>query len=110
MFAPAGEGAHPAVSPLPVPATARELQAALRVRQSAGGSQLRPQHGDLCRAEEQLGKLPIFVTFFTIQTPRMTAFHISKHLDFMCFRLGKFLERQMVFISLMTSPMVTKCP
>lgn len=56
MFAPAGEGTHPAVSPLPVPASARELQAALWVRQPAGGSQLWPQHGDLCRPEEQLGR------------------------------------------------------
>lgn len=64
MFAPAGEGTHPAVSPLPVPASARELQAALWVRQPAGGSQLWPQHGDLCRAEEQLGR-PLLLWHFT---------------------------------------------
>ncbi len=29
MFAPAGEGAYPAVPPLPVPASARKLPAAL---------------------------------------------------------------------------------
>lgn len=104
MFAPAGEGAHPAVSPLPVPAPARELQAALRVRQPAGGSQLRPQHGDLCRAEEQLGEPPTFVTFFKIRSRApvlrnhlgfhwATAFQISKHLEFMFFSdLENFLK------------------
>jgi len=56
MPAAAGEGAPPAVPPLPVPTAARKLQAALRVRQSAGGSQLRPQHGDLRRTQEQLGR------------------------------------------------------
>lgn len=56
VLAAAGQGAHPAVPPLPVPASARELQAALRVRQPAGGPQLRPQHGDLRRAQEQLGE------------------------------------------------------
>lgn len=56
MSAPAGEGAYPAVPPLPVPASARKLQAAVWVWQPAGGSQLWPQHGDLCRTQEQLGR------------------------------------------------------
>lgn len=69
MFAPAGEGAYPAVPPVPVPASARKLQAALWVWQPAGGSQLWPQHGDLCRTEEQLGRrlLHDFVMFYILK-------------------------------------------
>lgn len=54
-FTPTGEGAHPAVPPLPVPASAGELQVAFRVRQPARRSKLQPQHGNLRWAQEQLG-------------------------------------------------------
>lgn len=55
-FASAGEGAHPAVPSVPVPAPARELPAPVWVRQPAGRSQLRTEPGDLCWTEKQLGK------------------------------------------------------
>lgn len=53
----AGEGATAAVPPVPVPEAERKLAPAVRVRQPAGGPELWTQHGDIRRAQEQLGNI-----------------------------------------------------
>lgn len=79
MSAPAGEGAHPAVPSLPVPASAWELQTALWVWQPAGRPQLRPQHGDLCWMQEQLGKL-LFMDFVIVKFLHLKKTRVKKQL------------------------------